>query len=268
MTTATPHLLVLDVDGTLLDEAGRLPTHRDEPLRTASRAVPTMLATGKTWPSVAAFAARFDLAGPHLTCNGAAAVSLDGDVEVLAHLDRGVADEILAVLHDRGIATATYLADGSSVTHRRDDRHHEIARVAEAPPEVRPVPDDQAVLKILAVLRDEEEDDLRDLRADVCRIQRTGPWFLEWNDPEASKGHGLALLAARHGIDLSHAVAVGDSENDVSMFEVAGTGVAVATASEAAVAAADVHLDEDVADWFRRVADGAASATATGGVQS
>lgn len=253
--TTRPELLVLDVDGTLLGDDGSLPAARARALEVVTRVVPTILATGKTWPSVSALAQRFDLAGPHLTCNGAAAVTLDGGVEVLAPLDPDLARRVLDTLHGRGLATATYLADGTSIAPSRAPGHDRIARVAEAPPEVADLGADDVVLKVLAVVHeDDEPHDLRALAADAARIQRTGPWFLEWNHPRASKGDGLALLLRRRGIDPMDVVAVGDSENDVSMFGVAACGVAVAEASAVAVEAADVHLGDDVAMWLTAVA--------------
>lgn len=250
-----PRLLVLDVDGTLLREDGSMPDARAEALARVSRLVPTVFATGKTWPSIIALAERFELAGPHLTCNGAALVSLDGTVEVLSSLPRATVDAVLDDLHARGIATATYLADGTIVAPAWDDGFDLMSKVGEGPPEITPLPDDAPVLKVLAVIdADDEPDDLRSLAADRARIQRTSPSFLEWNAPGASKGHGLELLGRRRGIELADVVAVGDSENDVSMFEVAGLAIAVSTASPVASGAADVHLVDDIAAWFTDLA--------------
>ncbi|RLF00683.1 MAG: hypothetical protein DRJ59_07000, partial [Thermoprotei archaeon] len=41
-----------------------------------------------------------------------------------------------------------------------------------------------------------------------------------------NKGEVLGELCARHGIDLCETIAVGDSEVDISMFEVAGLSIA------------------------------------------
>ena len=56
------------------------------------------------------------------------------------------------------------------------------------------------------------------------------PYFLEFNPPEATKGAALRWCAGYLGFPLSAAAAFGDSLNDLSMLEAAGTGVCVANA--------------------------------------
>ena len=55
-----------------------------------------------------------------------------------------------------------------------------------------------------------------------------------------SKGAVLPRLAEHLGIDMSRTIAVGDYDNDVSMLRAAGVGIAVANATPAARAAADL----------------------------
>ncbi len=66
-------------------------------------------------------------------------------------------------------------------------------------------------------------------------------------DENVSKGKALQFIAEKLGIDVKKIVAIGDSENDIEMFEVAGIGVAVANA--------DVRLKE-VADVVTSKPDG------------
>jgi hydroxymethylpyrimidine pyrophosphatase-like HAD family hydrolase len=61
--------------------------------------------------------------------------------------------------------------------------------------------------------------------------------------PGVEKGDGLRSVAAALGVDPADFVAVGDSENDVSTFAVAGESFAVANADDRARAAAD-HVTE------------------------
>ncbi|MDZ7687661.1 MAG: phosphoglycolate phosphatase [Halobacteriales archaeon] len=61
--------------------------------------------------------------------------------------------------------------------------------------------------------------------------------------PDVDKGQGLVAVAETLGLEPSEFVAVGDSENDVHTFEVAGTSYAVGNADDAAREAAD-HVTE------------------------
>lgn len=62
---------------------------------------------------------------------------------------------------------------------------------------------------------------------------------LEVTTPGADKGAGLAALCRALGIPLEQAMAVGDTENDVSMVKAAGAGVAMGNATDVLKEAAD-----------------------------
>ena len=57
----------------------------------------------------------------------------------------------------------------------------------------------------------------------------------------ASKGAVLRKIAEFHGINMKKTIVAGDNDNDVSMLEIAGVGVAVSNASPAAKKAANYH---------------------------
>ncbi len=54
--------------------------------------------------------------------------------------------------------------------------------------------------------------------------------LLDVVNPRASKGAGLAAVAAEHGLGREEVMAVGDNLNDLEMLEYAGTGVVMANA--------------------------------------
>ncbi|MFT3781184.1 MAG: Cof-type HAD-IIB family hydrolase [Nibricoccus sp.] len=56
---------------------------------------------------------------------------------------------------------------------------------------------------------------------------RTHQYFFEIMPPDVSKGSALAVLAKHMGIDARDAVVFGDGENDIPMFEWAGTSFAM-----------------------------------------
>ena len=68
--------------------------------------------------------------------------------------------------------------------------------------------------------------------ADKVNIAFSKPFFLEITDKNASKGSAMMKVAEMYGIDPKEVMAIGDSENDLSMIQKAGLGVAVANADE------------------------------------
>jgi Cof subfamily protein (haloacid dehalogenase superfamily) len=70
-------------------------------------------------------------------------------------------------------------------------------------------------------------------------IAKSLPYFLEFANPEVSKGSGLAYVAERIGFTSGDTVAFGDGENDRELLDWAGYGVAVANAHEEILARAD-----------------------------
>lgn len=87
-------------------------------------------------------------------------------------------------------------------------------------------------------------------------IVRSTPFFLEVLNPKASKGLALKELSEHLGIRQSEVMAIGDAENDLSMIEFAGTGIAMGNASETVKAAADytvaTNLEDGVKEAFER----------------
>ncbi|MCT4784516.1 MULTISPECIES: HAD family hydrolase [Exiguobacterium] len=69
-------------------------------------------------------------------------------------------------------------------------------------------------------------------RTDIL-ITTAGWTKIEIGHPRASKGMALEQLAQHHGIAKEHIVAIGDNLNDVSMFEVAETRIAMGNAVDA-----------------------------------
>ncbi|XGI83257.1 phosphoglycolate phosphatase [Halorutilales archaeon Cl-col2-1] len=74
--------------------------------------------------------------------------------------------------------------------------------------------------------------------------------------PDVDKGRGLVTVSDIMGRDPEEFVAVGDSENDVSTFEVVGESYAVSNADERALDAADHVTEESYADGLLEALDG------------
>lgn len=81
---------------------------------------------------------------------------------------------------------------------------------------------------------------------------------LEIFSRSASKGKALTAFADSLGIPLSEVIAIGDSDNDISMLKAAGLGLAASNATESLKKVADEVIcsnDEGVAEqvWLRFV---------------
>ena len=76
--------------------------------------------------------------------------------------------------------------------------------------------------------------------ADTYDYTQSSPNYYEILPKGATKGTGLLRLAELTGIERNKIIAIGDNENDISMFEVAKMGIAVSNAEENVKAAADL----------------------------
>ncbi len=70
----------------------------------------------------------------------------------------------------------------------------------------------------------------------------TGGYFLTVLHPLGDKAHGLQKLSEHLGRELEDITVFGDSINDIGMFKLAGTSIAVSNALEEAKAVADIVL--------------------------
>lgn len=93
----------------------------------------------------------------------------------------------------------------------------------------------------LSELRDEFIPD-----ASLC-ITRSGSYNIEVNGKDATKGNALRAYAEIYDYDINEVMAIGDSYNDISMFEAAGLAVAMGNAPK------DVQV---LCDWVTGTNDG------------
>lgn len=75
-------------------------------------------------------------------------------------------------------------------------------------------------------------------RKDIS-LTSSGITKLEIAHPSVSKGYALRRMAEEMGVPLENTAAVGDNLNDLPMFEIAGTSIAMGNAVEEVIAAGD-----------------------------
>lgn len=120
--------------------------------------------------------------------------------------------------------------------------------------------------KVLFAYPEEKFDDLKAVvdghpLAQSYEIVRSDPQYYEVMPRGCNKGRALALIAAHLGVSPKRTIAVGDNENDITMFQAAELGIAVANAAPGAKEAADMVLEVSnqqhaIAEIIARIADG------------
>lgn len=269
-TPTEPGLVVCDVDGTLVGSDGDVAPDVVAALRALVDAgLPVGVATGRMFSGAGRVLERTGLPGPHLVSNGAVVVH-EGEVVASWPVPRDVLGDLLAAAAEVDLYLEVYADDGYLVT-RHDERaraHWEILGVD--PLGTISSPDDVPgeVSKVTVVVF--EHDDVPDVAALLTSIglvpdsgtSPATPDFSYVNGvvPGADKGNALRTAAELLGVDVAATVALGDSDNDLSMFAVAGTAVAMGQSHDAVLDAAHLRApsvhDDGAAVALRAAATG------------
>lgn len=274
-------IVFLDVDGTILEHGSHVAPSTGEAVRAARAAGHLVyLSTGRSASDIHPRVAEIGFDGA-ITNSGALVTS--GDTVVLDRpLSPARADRLLTVLRERGIRyflqthDGVYASDDMAelmATHAQELRDR--ADGAGVKPEDslvglagRDFPNaDTADLAHIAkaVFVSDRADGLDVLRADLGddflvvpgSIPLPGGSNGEISERDTTKGSAIEVLLDHLGIDAADAVAVGDSWNDVEMFEVCGVAVAMGNAHDELKELADFVttnvLDDGIANAFRRL---------------
>ena len=221
--------------------------------------VTVAIASGRPSNSIASFISQLSLSQPvvpAIVYNGSVGVLYRSDGTVLQEIfstsiSPRAAAKILDLVQKRGEVAQYYNKDSGEIFAAPTTPEHRELCQRIGHPQRFCVDYSEAVqlspaAKILALTRDTDSlaQDVADLRlADQCHIIRgVQPFFVEFLPGGSCKGTGLLRLAQYLSVDLGRVVAFGNGDNDIDMLKAAGRGCAVANASPACKAAADVVL--------------------------
>lgn len=257
MASRSYDALVLDIDGTLLDDRERVPERTYAALERARAAgMHLMLATGRSNGGVRPVLRELALDTPAIVFNGAALYCPREDRLLEAYtLNEAVVVRVLAHAGRTGLLPIVARADGQFA---RPGATPEERRVLEsfrrlAAMSLDAIPTDLAVRMTLL---SETHGDSLSLYAEIERIvdspaymthfplaaiasMRDSPVQVVDVQPVCEgKAEALRVLSQRFGIPPERVVCVGDADNDVHMLRAAGLGVAMGNATPGARAAA------------------------------
>ena len=211
--------LAVDIDGTLTDDRRALDPRAIPILR--AWPAPLVIATGKAMPYPVALCEFLGIEIAVVAENGGV-VAVERTDELRIEGDAEAADAVARELRAEG-----YPPDWGALDPVNRWRETEIAVPRELP------------LDQVAAIAD---------RHGLVVVDTGFAYHVK--SPAVSKGGGLAAALDELGVDPAATVAIGDSENDASAFELVGEGIAVANADDSARTAADRITDAGYADGF------------------
>jgi hydroxymethylpyrimidine pyrophosphatase-like HAD family hydrolase len=260
-----PRLVATDLDGTLLDDEGRLTARTLDVLRRVQeQGVRVVLVTARPlrWMDDL-FAHVGGGQGVGIVSNGAITYDI-GSHQVLdcQGIPADVGLPMVAAIRDAAPGSAIALECLGGYRHEPAyvDLHP-------TPPDMR-VGDladlwDEPAVKVLAQHLTLDPDDFRACVVDAVGERATPTWtidhLMEISAVGVTKGGALAALCERLGLAAEDVVAFGDMPNDLAMLRWAGTSYAVANAHESVRAAADhvapANTEDGVAVTLARLFD-------------
>ena len=241
--------LVLDVDGTLVDDGGRVHARTFDALARARAAgVVVMLATGRPHVLVRELMRELSLETPALVYNGAALYCPREDRLIER---RVLADALVTELHELAVQRDLFsVIEHAEVRYARAARTANEQNVSAWLGALQPPP--TAALAAGQTLRftffSERHDDSLALHDELLQLIRRPAYFTHyglqllagWRDRNvhgldvhplcAGKAEVFRVLAERYAVPVARVVAVGDATNDLPMLQGAGLGVAMGNA--------------------------------------
>ena len=245
-------LLVLDVDGTLLNDKKEItPRTHAALLKAQQMGVHVVLASGRPTNGVQPLAEALELnhyGGFILSYNGGQIINAQtGELMFEKRIDPAMIPYLNRKAKENGFAIFTYhkdyiLTDSPENKHVQEEAELNKMRIIG----VENFPEAVDFAPCKCILTSDDENNLVGLenhwkkRLDgVLEAFRSEDYFLEVAPHFINKGNTLAVLMEMLNITTEEVVAIGDGVADVSMLQLAGTGVAMGNARDSVKACAD-----------------------------
>lgn len=262
----TYKMLVLDIDDTLLNSQHEIsPNTYKRLIEFQEAGYHLVLASGR--PTASMFQTAHDLKLDQfnsymISFNGAVVTGLAKRDELFSQrMSVKEQQEVVQYIRDNDLVIVGYTQDGIKVDRKNDYSHIEG--------ELTGLPVDYDYdhfnhletpqLKLMgvgdpAIVKNLESQLDRSFGEDTNAVT-SKPYFLEFMHRLSSKGSSLLRLCDHLGIDISEVIACGDGNNDLTMIQTAGLGVAMANATDTLKDAADYITASNDEDGIVQVID-------------
>ena len=229
--------IAFDLDDTLLRSDLSVSAYTIDVLhRAAERGIIILPASGRTRDSMFPTVQRIGCASAFISCNGADVWTTDRELLMQELLPVDLAHEVARFAQERGVYCQTY---SPSRFYYSIENAYAKSYAQSSSLEGEFVGDLTAfihkpVTKLLMMDTPERIAELyheaRTLFQGRASLTCSKAYFLECNPLKATKGNALHWCAQHFGFQMEELITFGDSLNDVSMLEAAGTGIAMGNA--------------------------------------
>lgn len=238
-------LIAIDMDGTLLNSENYISERTRQALIAAKeKGVHVVLSTGRILKSAIYYSKQLGLANPIVASNGG--IMVDGESNVLfkSPLDKSSIKEAVKMADDEGIYCHLY--DESRFYSSRKvqeviEFYGETDGKLNINLELFKNIDDVLFSKDLNIYKlifiDEDPEKLGKFREKISKVENisiSSSWSnnIEAMALDVSKGETLKKLFKMLGVESEDVIAIGDSENDLSMLNIAGLSIAMGNGSD------------------------------------
>ncbi|SKC87900.1 Cof-type HAD-IIB family hydrolase [Maledivibacter halophilus] len=234
-------MIALDVDGTLIGSDGVISQETKASINAAiKKDIKIILISGREAYSINIFAKELNLNQLIVSLNGA--MVIDSQLEKIffrKDIEPEITENIIKICEEKNISMVLFSGNELFANHEDEDiklfrkySHAPVNNVGKLSDfyknhlvsKVLMIADNKKLLEVKGALEKSYSQEIN--------IEFSKPFFLEIYNKNTSKGIMLKKIADYYGIESKEIIAIGDGENDISMIEYAGMGVAMGNALE------------------------------------
>ncbi|GAA0179414.1 Cof-type HAD-IIB family hydrolase [Clostridium sediminicola] len=242
-------LICIDMDGTLLNDEKKVSEENKKAIKDAhDKGVHIAICTGRLFTSAKNYGDIIGVKAPIIASNGAYIREKDEERVIYKKtIDRDIAIKIYETIKKFKFSKFFNTFDVIASEGPFPDWYMYI-KFNEGLPEEKRIKlkeyetfydfikeSNGEILKFVAASKDIEELETAKVelrKLNDIEIFRSSPMNFEINAKGVSKGNAVKKLAEIYGLDSSEVICIGDSNNDMSMIEYAGLGVAMRNAED------------------------------------
>lgn len=263
-------LICVDMDGTLLNSEKKISERNIEAVKRATeKGVQIVICTGRMFTSAKYYAELLGIKAPVISANGAYIREKDSnEVIYKSVLGKENCRKILEVVKKHGLSPTFHTTD-SIIIDSMNSPYLDYMKLGSNIPEnrdigIKMVEDWEETFSMLedeitkCITIDSDLDRLYAAKQELASISElevvsSFSTNFEVMIKGVSKGRAVEVLAGYYNLRRDEVICIGDNENDISMIEYAGLGVAMGNSQERIKKIADFVTDSNDEDGVAKV---------------